>query len=89
MNERKVEGVDGMKNDQFETNIKYMNEYGSMSDHSDQIFATRDAAIFVHDTLGIAYSSARSLFGDDVTADIAIAIYDRMVAKMSKTKGKS
>jgi hypothetical protein len=75
-------------NDQFEIKIKYINEYAYSSDKSDQIFAMRDAAIFVHDTLGIAHSSARSLFGDDVPAHIAVAIYDRIVAKMPKAKGK-
>ena len=40
-----------------------------------------DAAVEVHDTLKLANISAKTIFGDDVSPDIAVKISDRLEAK--------
>jgi len=40
---------------------------------------TRDAAIYVNDTLELAYASAKQNFGDEVDPSIALAVYDRIL----------
>ena len=40
---------------------------------------TADAAIYVTDALDLGWSAAQTIFGEDATPDIAIAIYDRMM----------
>jgi hypothetical protein len=45
--------------------------------------ALKDAWIKTHDTLEFAQIIAHSLFGADVSPEIALAVYDRMVARMN------
>lgn len=42
----------------------------------------RESAVFVTDTLNIAWLSAQSVFEDTATPEIAIAIYDRIAARI-------
>ncbi|MEI2637081.1 MAG: hypothetical protein V9E92_09630 [Methylotenera sp.] len=39
-----------------------------------------DAAVEVHDTLKLANTSAKAIFGKDVSPEIAVKIYDRLEA---------
>jgi hypothetical protein len=45
-----------------------------------------DAAVYVHDTLETAWLAAESIFGEKATPDVALAIYDRIVRKISEQK---
>lgn len=38
----------------------------------------RDAAVFVTDTLDLCWASAKAVFGDKATPELALAIYDRI-----------
>jgi hypothetical protein len=42
----------------------------------------KDAAIFVNDTLPLCLASAKSVFGDAATPEVALAIYDRILARV-------
>lgn len=42
---------------------------------------TEDAALYVRDTIELASLAATDLFGRDVPAEIALAIYDRINAE--------
>lgn len=42
---------------------------------------TLDAAVFVNDTLVLAWASAQSVFEKSATPEHALAIYDRIVAR--------
>jgi hypothetical protein len=46
-----------------------------------------DAAVFVHDTIELAWMAAEDVFGDKATPDVALAIYDRIAARMPRAKG--
>ena len=41
-----------------------------------------DPAVFVADTLDIAWIAAQSVFEDKATPEVAIAIFDRIVSRM-------
>ena len=41
-----------------------------------------EASIFVNDTLDLCLSSAKTVFGDNVAPEVALAIYDRIVARI-------
>lgn len=41
----------------------------------------RDAAVFVTDTLDIAWKSAQAVFGSAATTNAALEIYDRIVSR--------
>jgi hypothetical protein len=67
-----------MKRSEFDKKIKEINHVtGGTIDHS----SISDAAIFVNDTLDIAWASAKSVFGNDATPDIAVLIYDRIIER--------
>jgi len=42
----------------------------------------RAAAVFVTDTLDVAWMSARAVFESKASPEVALAIYDRFVAQM-------
>ena len=37
-----------------------------------------DAAVYVHDTMKTAQASARTLFGDTVSPEVVLAVFDRI-----------
>ncbi|MGA8597919.1 MAG: hypothetical protein WB676_24655 [Bryobacteraceae bacterium] len=43
----------------------------------------RDAAVFVTDMLELCVASAQSVFDDKATPELALGIYDRIVAQMA------
>ncbi|HXV80306.1 MAG TPA: hypothetical protein VEG60_10545, partial [Candidatus Binatia bacterium] len=45
------------------------------------------AAIYVNDTLHLAWLSAQSIFQDKATPEIALAIYDRFVQRVGRNPG--
>lgn len=45
-----------------------------------------DSAIWVHDTLELCWSSAQSIFKEQATPEIAIAILDKVMAKIEIDK---
>lgn len=44
--------------------------------------AVRDAAIFVTDTLDASWKAAQAVFEDKASPEVALAIFDRVVARM-------
>ncbi len=47
-----------------------------------------ESATFVNDTLELAWMSAAEVFGDKATPEVALAIYDRIAARLpAKPKG--
>ncbi len=44
----------------------------------------RDAAVFVTDSLELCWAAARAVFEDKATPEAALAIYDRVCARMEK-----
>ncbi|MBP7861644.1 hypothetical protein KA183_08170 [bacterium] len=53
-----------------------------------QFSEVREASGFVVDTLDIAWSAAKSLFGDKATPDHAIEIYDRMILRIEAVQAQ-
>lgn len=47
-----------------------------------QFSEVREASGFVVDTLDIAWSAAKALFGEKATPDHALEIYDRMILRI-------
>jgi len=45
-----------------------------------------NAAVFVNDTLKLSYASAKSLFEDKATPELAFEIYDRLVERMESSQ---
>ncbi len=73
---RKIEGVRNMKTDNpFD---KKLDVWGARAPAD-----VRDAAVFVTDTLELCWASARSVFEDKATPEAALAIYDRVCARMA------
>ena len=58
--------------ERFAARLEKMNQSWRGAEH------TSDAAAYVHDTLELAWLAASDLFGDKVTPEIAVAIYDRI-----------
>jgi hypothetical protein len=56
----------------FQARLESMNRSWRGTEH------TAEAAAYVHDTLELAWLAATDLFGDKATADIAVALYDRI-----------
>jgi hypothetical protein len=56
----------------FAARLEKMNQSWRGAEH------TSDAAAYVHDTLELAWLAASDLFGEKVTPEIAVAIYDRI-----------
>jgi len=56
----------------FQVRLDSMNRSWRGTEH------TADAAVYVHDTLELAWLAATDLFGENVSPEIAVAIYDRM-----------
>jgi hypothetical protein len=56
----------------FQERIDQMNKAWRGPEH------TADAAQYVHDTLELAWAAATDIFGDKVSADVALGIYDRI-----------
>jgi hypothetical protein len=48
--------------------------------------SVRDAAVFVNDAMRLCMASARQVFGENATPDLAIMIYDRVVAQMDRQR---
>jgi hypothetical protein len=48
-----------------------------------------DAAVFVNDTLELSWASAQSVFGEKATPEIALAIFDRLAARLPSRKTPS
>ena len=44
----------------------------------------RDAAVFVTDTLELCWAAARAIFEDKATPEAALAIYDRVRARIEE-----
>jgi hypothetical protein len=42
----------------------------------------RDAAVYVTDTLELSWSAAQAVFEEKATPELALAIYDRITAKI-------
>jgi hypothetical protein len=53
-----------------------------------QFSEVREASGFVVDTLDIAWSAAKSIFGDKATPDHAIEIYDRMILRIEAVQAQ-
>ncbi|MCW8917165.1 MAG: hypothetical protein OQK24_15080 [Magnetovibrio sp.] len=49
----------------------------------------RDAAVFVTDTLDIAWKSAQAVFGSGATTHAALEIYDRIVSRAGGSNDSS
>lgn len=45
----------------------------------------RDASVFVNDTLELCQASAKQVFGKDVSPEIALGIFDRVIAQIKVT----
>ena len=56
----------------FQARVESMNRSWRGTEH------TAEAASYVHDTLELAWLAATDLFGENVSPEIAVAIYDRM-----------
>jgi hypothetical protein len=51
--------------------------------------AMADSAAYIHDTLKLAWASAKTIFGKNVSPEIAIAICDRMIGEQkARSKGQ-
>lgn len=48
----------------------------------------KDAAIFVNDTLGLCLASAQSNFGESVTLETVLAIYDRILDRVEANQAQ-
>lgn len=46
----------------------------------------RDAAIYVTDTLDLCLASAQSVFGENISHEMALEIYDRVVDRIQSKK---
>ncbi len=53
-----------------------------------QFSEVREASAFVVDTLDIAWSAAKSIFGDKATPDHALEIYDRMILRIEAVQAQ-
>jgi hypothetical protein len=42
----------------------------------------RDAAVYVTDTIELSWSAAQAIFEEKATPELALAIYDRITAKI-------
>jgi len=73
----------------FEKKIELLDKKGQKdSDDSDDVLGKptraelKDAAIFVNDTLELAWACAKNVFDEKVDPEIAVAIYDRIVDRL-------
>ncbi len=53
-----------------------------------QFGEVREASAFVVDTLDIAWSAAKSIFGEKATPDHALEIYDRMILRLEAVQAQ-
>lgn len=72
----------------FENKIELLNKFRPRNSILGQpsISELRNAAIFVTDTLDLCFASAEAVFEKERTPEIALAIYDRVVARMKDAK---
>jgi len=54
-----------------------------------QFNEVREASGFVVDTLDIAWSAAKAIFGDKATPDHALEIYDRMILRIEAVQAQA
>lgn len=53
-----------------------------------QFSEVREASGFVVDTLDIAWSAAKAIFGEKATPDHALEIYDRMILRIEAVQAQ-
>lgn len=69
----------------FDDKLAVMEKKQSRLSHGDSVLGTttwsqvRNSAVFVTDTLDLAWASAKAIFADKATPEHALAIYDRMI----------
>lgn len=54
-----------------------------------QFSEVREASGFVVDTLDIAWSAAKAIFGEKATPDHALEIYDRMILRIEAVQAQA
>ncbi|MGL5874205.1 MAG: hypothetical protein ACRC2R_17860 [Xenococcaceae cyanobacterium] len=66
----------------------YLNPFDKKLDlHKNDIpWNVRDELVWVHDTLDLCWASAKTIFGENVTPEIALAIYDRVVSRIQESE---
>ncbi len=72
-------------NNPFDKKIEIMGRTASLNSVANQSNIV-DAAIFVTDTIDLSQASAEALFEERATPDLALAIFDRVVARMASNK---
>jgi hypothetical protein len=58
--------------DDFDKKIEQLDKLPGVPDHS------TEAAVYVRDTLEVAWLAAKSVFGNRANPDVALAVYDMM-----------